>query len=105
VAWFGLFARYRDAANYYQVSLRSSNQLQIRKVVNGQLTVLAATPLTVTPGVFHDLRFDVFGHQLHAYLDDVLVAQALDGAVSSGHYGVGTYRTAATFQTFMVDQP
>ena len=78
VAWFGLFGRYRDASNYYQVSLRSSNQLQIRKVVAAQLTVLAAVPFTVTPGRFYDVRFDVLGDQLHAYVDGVLVAQAID---------------------------
>jgi hypothetical protein len=105
VAWFGLFARYADASNYYQVSLRSSNQLQIRKVVNGQLTVLASKSFTVTPGRFYELRLDVFGDQLHAYVDGVLVAQARDGALERGHYGIGTYRTAATFQTFIVDQP
>jgi hypothetical protein len=105
VAWFGLFARYRDAINYYQVSLRSSNQLQIRKVVSGELTVLAAVPFTVTPGRFYELRLDALGDQLHAYVDGVLVAQAVDATFTSGHYGLGTYRTAATFQTFVVDQP
>lgn len=104
-AWFGLFARYHDASNYYQVSLRSSRQLQIRKVVNGQLTVLAAKSFTTEPGRFYELRFDVLGDQLHAYVDGVLVAQALDDSVSRGHYGLGTYRAAATFQTFIVEQP
>jgi hypothetical protein len=104
-AWFGLFARYVDASTHYYVSWRSSHYLQIRKQVNGQITVLASVALEAEPGRFYDLRFDVFRDQLHVYVDGVLLAQAIDGEIPRGRYGLGTYRTAATFQSFEVNQP
>jgi len=84
-AWFGLLARYVDENNYYFLSMRSTNQLQIRKVVNGVVTVLRAVAYTA-----HDGR---------------LVATALDDALPRGKYGMGTYRATATWQDFVADQP
>ncbi len=104
-AWLGLFARYVDARTHYYLTLRSSGVLQIRKQVNGVITVLASTPFAASPGTFYDLRFDVLGNQLHAYVNDVRVAQAIDDDIASGSYGLGTYRTAATFRNLNVLQP
>jgi hypothetical protein len=104
-AWLGLFARWRDARTHYYLALRSTNRLEIRKQVNGAITVLASVPFTATPGRFYDLKFTALRDELHAYVDGRLVAQALDGDIATGQYGLGTYRTAATFQRFEVDQP
>jgi hypothetical protein len=51
--WFRTPARYRDASNYYYLSVRNSNKVSLRKVVNGRITVLGAAPLTVTPGTWY----------------------------------------------------
>ena len=48
--WVGLMSRYVDSANYYYVTLRKSNELSLRKLTNGVITVLGTVPLTVTPG-------------------------------------------------------
>jgi len=45
-AWFGLLARYVDARNYYYLTVRSSNVLQIRKLVNGVTTQLKSVSFT-----------------------------------------------------------
>ena len=104
-AWFGLLARYVDEDNYYFLSMRSSNQLQIRKVVNGVTTVLRAVSYTAPPGVMHEYTFSVLGNELHAFVDGRLVATALDDALPLGKYGMGTYRATATWQDFVADQP
>jgi hypothetical protein len=103
--WFGLLARYVDASTHYYLSVRSTGQLQIRKQVNGAITVLATAPYTVNAGEFHDYKLTVIDNQLHAYVDGRFVAGALDGSIAAGRFGIGMYRTAATFQNLIVTQP
>ena len=50
VSWFGVVARYVDPRNYYYLSVRSSGQLQIRKVVNGAVTTAQSS------GIEHHAR-------------------------------------------------
>jgi hypothetical protein len=104
-AWFGLLARWVDANTQYYLSVRSTGKLEIRKELNGTVTVLKSVPFTATPGRYYDLKFAVIGNELHAYVDDVLVAGAIDNDIAKGQYGLGTYRAAATFQNFGVEQP
>ena len=85
--------------------MRSTNRLEIRKRVSGSTTVLASVPFTPTVGQFYNFKFTVLSDELHAYLDGVLVAQAQDGDIPVGRYGMATYRAAATYQRFVVDQP
>jgi len=103
-AWYGLLSRYVDQNNYYFLSIRSSNQLQIRKVANGVVTVLDAASFTATPGVMREYTLSVRGNELHAFVDGQLVATALDDAIPRGRYGMGAYRAAATWQDFAVVQ-
>jgi hypothetical protein len=104
-AWFGLLARYVDANNHYYVTLRSTGQIQIRKMVNGVITVLATANFTAVPGQYYEVRFVVINDQLHLYVDNVLVANAHDRALTSGRYGIATYRAAANWDRFWVLQP
>jgi hypothetical protein len=104
-AWFGLLARYVDARNHYYLTVRSTNQLQIRKQVNGVITVLASVDFTAVPRQFHEYRLRVVGDQLHAYVDGALVAWARDGDIARGQYGIGTYRARAMWQTASAIQP
>jgi hypothetical protein len=103
--WVGLLARYQDPQNYYYVAIRSKNQIQIRKVVNGVTTILAAAPFTAQPGVDHHFVFSTINDQLHLVVDGVLLAAAHDDTFISGQYGMGTYRATATWKTFSVMQP
>jgi hypothetical protein len=57
--WFGLLARYIDARNHYYVTVRSTGQVQIRKIVNGVNTVLGTANFTAVPGRYNDVRFSV----------------------------------------------
>jgi hypothetical protein len=104
-AWFGLLARYVDARNHYYVTVRSTGQIQIRKMVNGVITVLATSNFTAVPGRYYNVRFVVINDQLHLYVDNLRVASAHDHDLTLGRYGIATYRAAANWDTFSVLQP
>ena len=102
--WYGLFARYVDARTHYYVTLRSSNQLQIRKMVNGVITVLASTPFAVNTSP-RRLRFDAIGDRLRVFVDGAPVLEARDSSIPAGQIGVGGYRAAATYAEIASYQP
>lgn len=104
-AWFGVLARWVDARNFYYLTLRSNGKLELRKQVNGVITVLRSVPFSAEPGRFYRLGLDVLGDQLHAYVDGAFVAGAVDGDIAEGKYGLGSYRAAFTYQWFDVRQP
>jgi hypothetical protein len=103
-AWFGLIARWRGSGTHYYMTLRSTNRLEIRKQVAGAITTLVSVPFTAQPGRFYDLEFSARRDELHAYVDGVLVAQAADTQIPDGQFGIGMYRTAATFSRFEASQ-
>jgi hypothetical protein len=104
-AWLGLLARYVDARTHYYVTVRSTNQIQIRKQVDGVITVLASASFTAVPGRNYHFVFQVINDQLALYVDRTLVATARDDAIASGQYGIATYRSTATWQSVAALQP
>jgi hypothetical protein len=105
VPWFGVLARYVDVRNYYYLSVRGSNQVQIRKVVDAVTTVLASAAFTATAGEMHDYELRALGNELHALVDGKVVATAIDDTLKRGLYGVATYHATALFNQIMVYQP
>lgn len=105
VAWFGVVARYVDPQNYYYLSVRSTGTLQIRKVVNGAVTMLKAVALNITPGSTHRYVFEVRGNELSASVDGVVRLRAIDGSLPRGQYGLATYRAGASYAEVSVRQP
>jgi hypothetical protein len=104
-AWFGFVARYVDAKNYYYATVRATNQIDIRKVVNGVITVLASAPFTAPRGQYVDYRLRVIDDQLQLFVGNTMVASAHDHDIACGRYGIATYRTKATFEYITVIQP
>jgi hypothetical protein len=104
-AWFGLLARYVDARNFYYVTVRRTGQIDIRKQVNGVVTVLASASFTPVTGRYHELQFRVINDQLQVFVDRTLKASAHDTAIARGKYGLATYRATATWETLSVLQP
>ena len=51
--WFGVMARYVDDANYYYLTVRSTNTVSLRKLTNGAITVLGTYSLPVTLGTWY----------------------------------------------------
>jgi hypothetical protein len=104
-AYVGLLARYVDPKNHYYVTMRATGQIQIKKIVNGVITILASSNFTPVIGNTYRVRFLVINDQLQLYVDDALVGTAHDRDIASGMYGVETYRAKATWDSFSVMQP
>lgn len=104
-AWAGVVARYTSYANHYSLVLRSANWVQLRKKVNGVVTVLRGRPFTVTPGQYCDLRLDATGNTLRGYIDGVLVLETTDDDLPLGRAGLATYQAAASYADFDAWQP
>jgi pectate lyase len=103
--WFGAMARYVDDSNYYYLSVRSSNTVSIRKLVNGSITVLASTALPVQVGTWYSLRIEAIGTKLRGYVNGALVLEVDDSSHPSGATGLLTYRAAADFDDYRAVQP
>lgn len=77
--WIGLLGRYVDAQSYYYVTLRSSNQISLKKLTNGAITTLdtasIATTTPVTVNTWYDLRLDIVGTRLRAYLNGTVMLE------------------------------
>ena len=104
-AWAGVVARYVDHGNFYHLALRKNNQLQLRKQVNGAVTILKGRSFTVTPGRTYALRLDAVGNKLRAYVDGVLQLEVVDDSLASGRAGLATYHSAVTYDDYEAYQP
>jgi hypothetical protein len=100
--WFGLVARYIDAANYYYVTIRNNNTLLLRRMVNETFTTLASANLTVTLNRSYRVRLETIGTRLRVYVDNQLLAEASDSALDHGQAGVMMYKTQADFDNVVV---
>jgi hypothetical protein len=103
--WFGLLARYVDAGNYYYVTLRSDNTISLRKLVNGAIHVLDSAPLPVSVGGSYLVRLEAVGVQLRVYVNGNFLLEAKDSTHARGKYGPAMYKTAASYQDFLVWEP
>ncbi len=103
--WFGLATRYRDANNYYYVTLRNDNTIALRKLVNGAITELDNAALTISSNTYYRIRFEAIGNQLRVYINDVPRLEATDASHTSGRYGPVMYRTAAQYDYVQAFEP
>jgi hypothetical protein len=103
--WIGIIARYVDESNYYYLTLRSSNTVSLRKLVNGVPTVLATANMPVTLNTWYDLRLDAVGNELRAFVNNQQVLQTTDASLPLGRPGMLTYKAAAEFKNFISWQP
>ena len=104
--WFGAMLRYVDDRNYVYVSLRNSNRISLRRLVDGQIQILAEAPFTVTAGAWYTLRAEALPDATHIYVngEPVLAGPALTTS-PRGQVGLVTYKTAADFDDFLAYQP
>ena len=106
--WIGLAARVVDESNYYYVTLRRSQQLSLRRLVNGQVQVLATVPQPLTLGAFYDLRLEIIGTHIRAYVNGDLKIETTDSTLSAGGGGRNAllmYKTAADVFSYVAYQP
>jgi hypothetical protein len=98
-------SRYVDSANYYYVTLRKSNELSLRKLTNGVITVLGTVPLTVTPGTVYRVRFETVGDRLRVFVNDELKIERAGAQTATGRTGVLMYRARATVSSYALFSP
>jgi hypothetical protein len=103
--WFGLFARYRDANNYYYVTIRNSNEISLRRLVNGTTQVLDSALFNVSVGNWYELRLEAIQDQLRVYVGNRLVLEATDATLNEGRFGAVMYKAAAYYDDVIVTQP
>jgi hypothetical protein len=87
------------------VTVRSSNELSLRKVVNGVVTELDHLAFTINQGQLYRLRFEAIGTKLVLYVNDQVRLQAHDSSLSQGRSGLVTYRASASFRGYSSWQP
>jgi hypothetical protein len=103
--WAGAMVRYTDPSNYYYVTLRTSNEMSLRKVVNGVVTELDREAVPLQVGTPYRLRVEAIGTQLIVYLNDQVRLQASDSSHTQGRSGLVTYRAATSFRGYSAWQP
>jgi hypothetical protein len=105
--WVGLFGRYHDEANYHYVTLRSSGRVDIRKLVNGSIQVLASATYPIQVNVIYRVRLETIGTSVRAYINGRLVAEATDTTLTRGvsSVGIATYRAGVEVDNVSVTQP
>ena len=104
--WIGLAARVVDDNNYHYLTLRRSQQLSLRRLVNGQVQVLATVPQALTLGAWHDLRLEIIGNQIRAYVNGDLRIETTDSALSGGgRNALLMWKTAADVESYVAYQP
>jgi hypothetical protein len=102
--WAGVVVRYVDAANYYEVKLRTTNRIEIVRRVNGVSQVLASASLSVPLNVTHRVRFEAVGRWLRVYIGGRRVLQTRDTALRRGAVGLNTFWTRAQYDNVVVSQ-
>ena len=103
--WFGLMARYANSSNYVYISLRRSNTLTLRKVVNGSIVQLGSATLPVATNTWYRLRLEAVGSRLRAYVNGRQVLEATDTQPSIGRVGLVGFRTAADYDDILAVVP
>lgn len=105
--WIGLAARHVDANNYVYVTLRSSNTLQIKKLVNGAIQTLGSVPFPVATNTTYRVRLETVGSRVRAYVDGELKLEASDvpNTATAKRAAVVMYKTAAEVDNFSLFQP
>jgi hypothetical protein len=105
-AWVGLAAHVVDERNYYYLTLRRRNELSLRRMVNGQVQVLATVPQAATVNYWYDLRLEIIGIDIRAYVNGDLKISARNPTITGGgKNAILMYKTAADFYHYIAYQP
>lgn len=100
--WFGLVVRRSDEQNYYYMTVRQSNVVDIRKMMDGAYRVLASAPLPVSLHRAYRLRFEAIGTRLRAFVDNEVLVETTDDSFVEGTAGIRMYRARADFDNVIV---
>lgn len=104
-AWVGLLGRYVDSQTHYFATVGTNGRVEIRKRVNGVVTLLGFASRAVNVGDVFIMRFRLVGDQLQLFLGDRQVLSVRDDDIPAGAHGLATNRAAATWTYLYVKQP
>ena len=97
-----VLARVQGSTSYYYLTLRSSNRIELKRLVSGSSTVLDSAPLSVTTGTYYTLKLEVAGTTLRGSVNGVLLTEATDTRWTAGRIGVATFNASANFDDVLV---
>ena len=100
--WFGLATRWRNASNYYYVTVRSSGVVSLRRNVNGVFRELASAPFAVILARTYKVRLESIGTRHRVYVNGEPLLDVDDDSIASGRAALLTFRTAAEFDNVIV---
>ncbi|HEU5472366.1 MAG TPA: hypothetical protein VFV67_17070 [Actinophytocola sp.] len=98
-----LLARAQNATNYYYLALRSSNVVELKKLVGGTAQTLASAQVPVSVGTWYTLRLEVSGSTLRGSVNGGTPLSASDTQYGAGQVGVATFNASAVFDDILVD--
>jgi pectate lyase len=98
-----VLARAQSNTSYYYLALRSTNTVELKKLVGGSSTTLASAPITVTPGTWYTLNLQVSGTSLTGWVDNGTRLTATDSQFARGQIGLATFFASASFDDVLVD--
>jgi hypothetical protein len=104
VPWVGLIVRYVNSRNYYYVTMRA-NELSLRKLTNGGITVLDTAPYTRQAGVPVQLRLEAIRDRVRVYVNDELRLERSGADIVAGKVGLMTYKASASFENYVAYEP
>jgi hypothetical protein len=102
--WFGLVVRRTDPDNYYYVTVRQSNVVELKRMVSGHFETLASAPMSVSLNRKYRLRLEAIGTRLRVYVNGRMMVEATDRSHSEGQAGIRMYRTSANYDNIVVSQ-
>ncbi|HEY5760775.1 MAG TPA: hypothetical protein VIU34_33340, partial [Steroidobacter sp.] len=100
--WFGLFARFTNANNYYYVTARSGGGVQLKRMLSGTFTTLGSASLPVTLNRAHRLRLEAVDDHIRVLVNERPVIRVRDSALSSGQPGLMMYKTRADYDNVLI---
>lgn len=97
-----VLGRAQGMTSYYYLTLRSSNRVELKKLVGGSSTTLAAASRTVSVGTWYTVRLEMSGTALRGFIDGVQILSATDSQFTSGRAGVATFNASGSFDDVLV---
>ena len=95
----GLVFRLKDANNYYVVRVNAlEDNCRLYHLINGSRRQFAGANFKVTPGEWHELRFECVGNKIICYYDGAKKIEATDDTFQdAGKVGLSTKADSVTY--------
>jgi hypothetical protein len=105
-SFVALFGRYDATPGVdcgYYVALRGDCEVALRKHQNGvEATLGHAACVGITPGTWYDVKLEIVGTSLHAYINGTLVLTETDSSCTAGSIAVGSLGAAFSVDDVVV---